>query len=207
MQLALDQVHQQEGEIVEHVAGGDRRIELDGVEQHRLAVDAGRYCRDADRRGSGARSRRAARAASSGRSRVSAACAAPCVSAATRVRREQCGHARSSASFCAMTSASSRGKIEVLHDGRRRMRLRHRAPQRVGERRVDLAARRADDRASASRRSAPSPPPIRPARRAADGEAAGLARDRHHAAVNRGAKGRLTSSSASQAALRFASVE
>ena len=38
-QPALEQIHQQEGEIVEHVARGDDRAELDGVEQHRLAVD------------------------------------------------------------------------------------------------------------------------------------------------------------------------
>src|SRR5262245_27265693 len=35
----LDQVHQQEGEVVEHVPRGDERIELDGIEQRRLAVD------------------------------------------------------------------------------------------------------------------------------------------------------------------------
>ena len=38
-QLALEQVHQQKGEIVEHVARGDDVAELDGVEQHRPAVD------------------------------------------------------------------------------------------------------------------------------------------------------------------------
>ena len=38
-QTALEQVHQQEGQIVKHVAGGDDVAELDGVEQHRLAVD------------------------------------------------------------------------------------------------------------------------------------------------------------------------
>ena len=32
---ALGQIHQQEGEVVEHVARGDQRAELDGVEQHR----------------------------------------------------------------------------------------------------------------------------------------------------------------------------
>ncbi len=36
---ALGQVHQQEGEIVEHVARRDQRAELDRVEQHRPAVD------------------------------------------------------------------------------------------------------------------------------------------------------------------------
>ena len=36
---ALEQVHQQEGEVVEHVARRDDVAELDGVEQHRLAVD------------------------------------------------------------------------------------------------------------------------------------------------------------------------
>ena len=38
-QAALDQVHQQEGEIVEHVAGGDPGIEFDGIEQHRLSFE------------------------------------------------------------------------------------------------------------------------------------------------------------------------
>ena len=38
-QAALEQVHQQEGEIVKHVAGRDDVAELDGVEQHRFAVD------------------------------------------------------------------------------------------------------------------------------------------------------------------------
>ena len=32
LQPALDQVHQQESEIVQHVASGDPGIELDGVE-------------------------------------------------------------------------------------------------------------------------------------------------------------------------------
>ena len=36
---AFGQVHQQEGEVVEHVTGGDARIELDGVEQRRCAVE------------------------------------------------------------------------------------------------------------------------------------------------------------------------
>ena len=36
---ALDQIHQQKGEIVEHVAGRDTVVEFDGVEQHRLAVN------------------------------------------------------------------------------------------------------------------------------------------------------------------------
>jgi hypothetical protein len=38
-QFALDQVHQQEGEIIEHVAGGDPGVEFDGVEQHRRAIE------------------------------------------------------------------------------------------------------------------------------------------------------------------------
>ena len=36
---ALDQIHQQKGEIVKHVARGDAIVEFDGVEQHRLAID------------------------------------------------------------------------------------------------------------------------------------------------------------------------
>jgi hypothetical protein len=36
---ALLEVHQQESEIVKHIARSDQRIELDRVEQHRLAVD------------------------------------------------------------------------------------------------------------------------------------------------------------------------
>ena len=36
---ALDQVHEQEGEVVEDIAGRDEIAELDGVEQHRPAVD------------------------------------------------------------------------------------------------------------------------------------------------------------------------
>ena len=38
-QVALPEIHQREGEIVENVAGGDVGIEFDRVEQHRLAVD------------------------------------------------------------------------------------------------------------------------------------------------------------------------
>ena len=38
-EIALDQVHQQEGEIVEHVAGRDDLAELDRVEQHRAVVE------------------------------------------------------------------------------------------------------------------------------------------------------------------------
>ena len=38
-QPAFDQVHQQEGEIVEHVAGADQLAEFDSIEQHRLAID------------------------------------------------------------------------------------------------------------------------------------------------------------------------
>ena len=36
---ALAEVHQQKGEVVEHVARSDQRVELDGVEQHRPLVD------------------------------------------------------------------------------------------------------------------------------------------------------------------------
>ena len=39
LQTALHQIHEQEGEIVEQIAGGDQRIELDGIEQNRAAVD------------------------------------------------------------------------------------------------------------------------------------------------------------------------
>ena len=39
LQASLDEVHQQEGEVVEHVAGGDERIEFEGIERHRPAVD------------------------------------------------------------------------------------------------------------------------------------------------------------------------
>ena len=38
-QAAFDQIHQQESEVVQHIGGGKFRIELEGVEQHRLAVD------------------------------------------------------------------------------------------------------------------------------------------------------------------------
>ena len=38
-QLALEEVHQQKGEIVEHVARADDGAEFDGIEQDRLAVD------------------------------------------------------------------------------------------------------------------------------------------------------------------------
>src|SRR5215471_9400603 len=41
LQAALGQVHQQEGEVVKHVARRDQRAELDGVEQHRAAVEQG----------------------------------------------------------------------------------------------------------------------------------------------------------------------
>ena len=38
-QSARLEIHEQEGEIVEHVAAGDRVGEFDGVEEDRLAVD------------------------------------------------------------------------------------------------------------------------------------------------------------------------
>ena len=38
---ALDQVHQQEGEVVKQVAGGEDRIEFESVESDRLAVENG----------------------------------------------------------------------------------------------------------------------------------------------------------------------
>ena len=34
----MDQIHQREREIVEHIRGGDSGIELDGIEQQRFAV-------------------------------------------------------------------------------------------------------------------------------------------------------------------------
>src|SRR5262249_50876755 len=36
---ALDQIHEQEGEIVQHVARRDERAELDGVEWHRPSIE------------------------------------------------------------------------------------------------------------------------------------------------------------------------
>ncbi len=33
------EIHQQKGEVVEHVDGGELVVELDGVEQDRLALD------------------------------------------------------------------------------------------------------------------------------------------------------------------------
>ena len=38
-EIALDQIHEQEGEIVEHVTGCDQRTELDGVECDRPAAE------------------------------------------------------------------------------------------------------------------------------------------------------------------------
>ena len=38
-QAALEQVHQQEGEVVENVARSNDVAEFDGIEQNRLAVD------------------------------------------------------------------------------------------------------------------------------------------------------------------------
>ena len=38
-EATLGEVHQQEGEIVEHIARCDQRVELDGVEQHRALLD------------------------------------------------------------------------------------------------------------------------------------------------------------------------
>ena len=39
VQAALDQIHQQECEIVEHIARRDQRVEFDRIERHGLAVD------------------------------------------------------------------------------------------------------------------------------------------------------------------------
>src|SRR5262249_30170706 len=38
-EAALDQIHEQEGEIVEHVTGCDQRTELDGIECDRAAAE------------------------------------------------------------------------------------------------------------------------------------------------------------------------
>lgn len=38
-QPARAEIHEQEGEIIENVDGGDGVVELDGVEQHRRALD------------------------------------------------------------------------------------------------------------------------------------------------------------------------
>ena len=38
-EIAGDEIHQQKGQVVQDIAGGDHRVELDGVEQDRLAVD------------------------------------------------------------------------------------------------------------------------------------------------------------------------
>ena len=53
----LDQVHQQEGQIVEHVDAGKLVVELDAVEQYRAIRPEARCWRDGGRRGSGGRSR------------------------------------------------------------------------------------------------------------------------------------------------------
>ena len=77
-------------------------------------------------------------------------------------------------------------KPALCADRRRRMRLRHRAAERVGQRVIDARRARPDDRASASRRNGASPPPIPPARlRRRWRGAVGRARDRHHAAIDR----------------------
>ena len=39
VELPYRQIHQWEGEVVEHVAGGHPVVELDGVEQNRVPVD------------------------------------------------------------------------------------------------------------------------------------------------------------------------
>ena len=104
-QPALDQVHQQEGEIVEHVAGGDLGIEFDGVEQHRRAVEqndiAEMQIAVAARDPPGALARD-----SSARTRANAPRVAS-VNAFTAWGGKSSGAARSSASFWAMISASA----------------------------------------------------------------------------------------------------
>ena len=63
-ELLMQQVHEQEGEIVQGVGRGQRLVELQAVEQHRPALEQDDVGQDADRRGSGApgRSAGAARA-------------------------------------------------------------------------------------------------------------------------------------------------
>ena len=151
-QPALDQVHQQEGEIVEHVAGGDLGIEFDGVEQHRRAVEQDDIAEmqiavAAPHAGRRARARRAAPARARRRR------ASHRVNALTAAGGKSSGAARSSASFWAMISASVIDKSGIGDDRRRRVRSRHRPAERVGERAIDPAAPRPDGRASASRRS------------------------------------------------------
>ena len=162
VQAALDQIHEQKSEIVEHVDGGELWIELDGVEQHRLAVDAARYCRDAGRRGSAARSPRVRARSRSGRTRSNAARVAP-LSASTFGCRT--GPARR-AQFGVVLRDDLGERVDeagAVADRRRRMRLATARPSASASA-SSIGRARPDGRASASRRSGASPPPIPPAR-------------------------------------------
>ena len=106
--------------------------------------------------------------------RVSAAASAPETHRASR---------RKAASFWAMKSPSASSQGSASTTGAPRMRRRDRARERIRERGVDFPLSPAG-RASRSRRSAASRPPIRPARPPVERQASvRLARDRHDAPI------------------------
>ena len=186
-QSTVDQVHQQEGEVVEHVAGGDPVVELDGVEQHRLAVDQHDVAEMQIAVAAPHQALARSRSISSGRQggeRVARGVGERSDLRGSKQRRARRAVRRRSARRSRPARRRSRNPSPTR---RLVMRLRHRASERVGQRGVDLAAPRPDDRASAFRRSGPSPPPIRPAarRRRWRGVPSRCARDRHHAAIDR----------------------
>ena len=162
-QPALDQVHQQEGEIVEHVAGRDQRAELDGVEQHRRAVDQ----RDiAEMQVAVAApdetARCRARAAADGCAQARRGWPRPARSpAAAGTARGSRRTPRRSARY-RRASASIQGAVRPRRAGA--WARRHDAAEAVGQRGVDARRHPRDGRASAPRRSGASRPPIRPAR-------------------------------------------
>ena len=136
-ELALDQVHQQEGEVVEHVAGGDRRIELDGVEQHRRVVDQDNISEmqiavaAAHKAGLLARGEQ--------RTQADKCCLRRAGERGNRACGKQFGRGAQFGIVLRGDVEEPIGEAELLHRRRRVMRLRDRACQRVGECCIDAA--------------------------------------------------------------------
>ena len=159
-QSALEQVHQQESQIVEHVAGGDDVAELDGVEQNRLAVDQHDVAE----------------------MKIAVNAADETAAAPLAQQRRRCAHRQARLARASVVDFSGGKNVRVLperlgvfvdigaerrdpgvrFDGRRLGVGRgDGAAERIGQARRRF--RRRDGRACASRRSAASRPPIRPA--------------------------------------------
>ena len=144
-----------------------RRPRSAGRTRWRRTAPAGRRsarcCRDAGRRGRAAPAR-ACRARATADAGDRAPRGSPASATAASRAGNSSGISRNAASFCSMKRASASIHGSASTTGASAMRRRDRARERIGERQRRSLRDPPDGRASRSRRSGASRPPIRPAR-------------------------------------------